>query len=83
MEGVDRMNGDGRAPPPSASWAKNTIMTECTREIGHLQSMYLLSSLWVKCGPFQREGMGLLKFQAMPSFRDVTHDGIFCTFSNR
>ncbi len=27
---------------PSASWAKNTIMTECTQESGHLQFMYYL-----------------------------------------
>jgi hypothetical protein len=28
-------------PPPSASWAENTVMsmTECTQESGHLQSM--------------------------------------------
>jgi hypothetical protein len=30
VEEVDRMKDDGRAPPPSASWAENTIMTECT-----------------------------------------------------
>ncbi len=31
----------------------------------------------------QREGMGLLEYQAMPSLRVVTHDGVMCTFSNR
>jgi hypothetical protein len=31
----------------------------------------------------QREGMGLLEYQAMPSLRYVTHDGVLCTFSNR
>jgi hypothetical protein len=31
----------------------------------------------------QREGMGLPKYQAMPSLRDVAHDGVLCTFSNR
>jgi hypothetical protein len=25
----------------------------------------------------------LLEFQAMPSLRDVTHDGVLCTFGNR
>jgi hypothetical protein len=27
-----------------------------------------------------REGMGLLEYQAMPSMRDVAHDGWLCTF---
>ncbi len=31
----------------------------------------------------QRESMGLLEYQAMPSLRDVAHDGVLCTFSNR
>ncbi len=32
----------------------------------------------------QREGVGLLEYQgAMPSLRDVAHDGDLCTFSNR
>ncbi len=31
----------------------------------------------------QREGMGLLEYQAMPSFRDVDHDCVLSTFSNR
>jgi hypothetical protein len=31
----------------------------------------------------QREGLGLLKYQAMPSLRDLAHDGVLCTFSNR
>ncbi len=30
VEGEKRVKGGGRAPLPSASWAKNTIMTECT-----------------------------------------------------
>jgi hypothetical protein len=32
---------------------------------------------------YQREGMGLLEYQAMPSLRDVAHDGVLCTISNR
>jgi hypothetical protein len=28
----------------------------------------------------QREGMGLLEY---PALRDVAHDGVLCTFSNR
>ncbi len=39
VEGVDRVIGGGREPPPSASWAKNTVITESTQECGHLQSM--------------------------------------------
>jgi len=31
----------------------------------------------------QREGMGLLEYQTMPSLRDVAHDRVLCTFSNR
>jgi hypothetical protein len=31
----------------------------------------------------QREDMSPLEYQAMPSLRDVAHDGILCTFSNR
>jgi hypothetical protein len=29
----------------------------------------------------QREGMGLLEYQAMPSLRGVAHDGWLCTFT--
>ncbi len=32
-------------------------------------------------GYTQREGMGLLEYQAMPSLRDVAHDGVLCTFT--
>ncbi len=31
----------------------------------------------------QREIMGLLDYRAMPSLRNVVHDGVLCTFSNR
>jgi hypothetical protein len=27
--------------------------------------------------------MGLLEYHAIPSLRDVVHDGVLCTFSNR
>ncbi len=30
VEAVDRVKGNGRSPPHTASWAENTIMTECT-----------------------------------------------------
>jgi hypothetical protein len=30
----------------------------------------------------KRVGMGLLEYKAMPSLRDVAHDGVLCTFSN-
>ncbi len=30
----------------------------------------------------QREGMGLLEYQAMYSLRDLAHDGVLCTFIN-
>jgi hypothetical protein len=64
VEGVDRVNGGGRAPPPSASWAKNSIMTECTQEIRHVQSMNSpVCGSNVHGGPFQREGMGLCRVQ--------------------
>ncbi len=42
-------------PPPSTSWAENTIMTERTQEIGHRQSIFCLSSLWY-CSPVNWEG---------------------------
>jgi hypothetical protein len=74
--------GAGEHPQPSASWAKNSIMTECTREISHLQSMNsLVCGSNVQGGPFQREGMGLLEYlaNAMPSLPDIAHDGILCT----
>jgi hypothetical protein len=29
----------------------------------------------------QREGMGLLEYQAMPSLRDAAHDGWLCTYT--
>ncbi len=31
--------------------------------------------------PAQREGMGLIEYNAMPSFRDVAHDGWLCIFT--
>ena len=34
-----------------------------------------------KHGESQREGMGLLEYQIMPSLRDVAHDGWLCTFT--
>jgi hypothetical protein len=45
--GEGRQSGEGgwamgMSYQPSASWAKNTIMTECAQESGHLQSMYYL-----------------------------------------
>ena len=43
--GIHRGEGGGgvavHAHPLLASWAENTIMTERTQEIGHLQSMYI------------------------------------------
>ncbi len=33
VEGVDSVKGGRRAPIPSASWAENIIMTECTQEV--------------------------------------------------
>ncbi len=30
----------------------------------------------------QREGVGLLEYQAMPSWRGVAYDGVLCIFSN-
>ncbi len=33
-------------------------------------------------GSAQREGMGLLEYQAMTYLRDVAHGGVLCTFSN-
>jgi hypothetical protein len=32
-------------------------------------------------GYIQREGMGRLEYQAMPSLREVAHDGWLCTFT--
>jgi hypothetical protein len=32
-------------------------------------------------GGDQREGMGLLEYQARPSLRDEAHDGWWCTFT--
>jgi hypothetical protein len=34
-------------------------------------------------GGGQTEGIALLEYRAMPSLRDVAHDGVSCTFSNR
>jgi hypothetical protein len=31
----------------------------------------------------QREGIALLEYQDMPSLRDLAHDGVLCTSSNR
>ncbi len=32
-------------------------------------------------GTHQREGMGILEYQAMPFLRDVAHDVWLCTFT--
>ncbi len=45
-------------------------------ECGHL---YYIGDGWHS--RYQREGMGLLEYQAMPSLRDITHDGWLCTFT--
>jgi hypothetical protein len=37
----------------------------------------------VRVGNSQREDMGLLEYQAMPSLYDVAHGDVLCTFSNR
>ncbi len=43
--GEDRVKGVGKhRPHSSASWAENTIMTECPQESGHLQSTCSLVS---------------------------------------
>jgi hypothetical protein len=34
---------------------------------------------WGDCA--QREGMGLLEYQAIPSLRDIAHDGWLCIFT--
>jgi hypothetical protein len=36
----------------------------------------------VYSGQDQREGMGLLDYQAMPSLPGIGHYGVLCTFSN-
>jgi hypothetical protein len=38
VERVNKVKKEGHGLPSSASWAENTIMTECTQECGHLQS---------------------------------------------
>jgi hypothetical protein len=39
--------------------------------------LYPICTLWARLGEDQIEGMGLLEYQAMPSLRDVAHDGVF------
>jgi hypothetical protein len=43
------------------------------------QVLLCMSNEHVGCD--QREGMGLLEYQIMPSLRDVAHDGLLCTFT--
>jgi hypothetical protein len=31
----------------------------------------------------QREGMGLIEYQVMPSLHDIARDGWLCTFTDR
>ncbi len=46
-----------------------------------LQCKYTSISLYsLTGGRDQREGLGLIEYQAMPSLRDVAHDGWLCTF---
>ncbi len=43
-----------------------------------LQNLTFLGGEWgVRGGREQREGMDLLKYQAMPSLHDIAHDGVF------
>jgi hypothetical protein len=79
-----RLKGCGRAPPPSASWAENTIMTECTQESGGLCA--LLSVVFAVC---TEQGKGSGSTQAGITLNtDVTRgEGIpeyeaMCTYVN-
>ncbi len=38
--------------------------------------------MWERGPCTQREGTGLLEYQAVPSLRDVAYDDVLCTFSN-
>jgi hypothetical protein len=39
LRGRYSKKGGGHGPQPSAIWAENTNITECTQEIGYLQSI--------------------------------------------
>jgi hypothetical protein len=52
IEGGNRVTGAGRAPPPSANWAENTIMTE--------RAAYARkwpSSVYVACAQYYRDSL--------------------------
>jgi hypothetical protein len=52
--------------------------------VSHPKKTHRLFFLYfTDCRLDQRESMGLLEYQAMPSLRDVAHDGVLFTFSNR
>jgi hypothetical protein len=68
MDGVDRVKGGGHVPPTPPS----VSWAENT----------IITECTQESGD-QREGMGLLVYQAMPSLRDLAHEGVLCTFSNR
>jgi hypothetical protein len=68
MEGVDRVKGGGHGRGPPPA-------------ISWVENT-VITECTQESGN-QREGMGLLVYQAMPSLRDLAHDGVLCTFSNR
>ena len=52
--------------------------------VSHPRKTHRLFFLYfTDCRLDQREGMGVLEYQALPSLRDVAHEGVLCTFSNR
>ncbi len=48
-----------------------------------LQKIRKVQNAFMATVCYQKEGMSLLEYQALPSLRDVAHDGVLCTFRNR
>jgi hypothetical protein len=67
---VDRVKGVLRAPPPSASWVQNTIITECTQTVHPGTATGFDISF-----PIQSE---LKNFQLLNKTVVLQHNGGFC-----
>jgi hypothetical protein len=51
--------------------------------VSHPKKTHRLFFLYfTDCRLDQRESMGLLEYQALPSLHDIAHDGVLFTFSN-
>jgi len=67
------------APHPTRRHHRIRWQRELVSKQTHARSRKNKQGRWERAGHHQREGTGLLEYQAMPSLRDVAHVGWSCT----